>query len=556
MSALLDSDEETDISASVNGYEEIQPPKLPGNYSARTTKRWSINSKHSEISVDSQAPHVDGVHDQLQPNHVFPAQLYSTESGRMFHAGKILIVLVGLPARGKTHISVSLTRYLRWLGVKTHPFHVSDYRRTAYSDFKSDIPQDYFSAAPKTEEGIKLRKQVLNECLGDIQNFFEKEKGQIAIYDALNALKKDRAEIQEIFTKKNVKILFIESIIDDDELLRKNVNNAASSPDYIGWNPKAAKADYLKRIQFNAPIYEHVDQDDDEKNLSYLKFINFGERLITHNSRYGYLVNRIVFFLMNSRIKTGCVYFSRCGKSDLDKYIDDEELNEKGLEFSEILAETLLKRIGERKKQNAKEAKAISSTVPSNVASTVASSTNSTANSSTDTISNLKSAFRQPPTADGSDEDSFVVWTATRKRTSATANPFRNKGITVRERYQLNQLNPGAVADLTEAEIKEKFPEEYEQDQKDPYHHRYPRAESYHDLAVRMEPLLLEMERMSGDILIIAHESSLRVLYSYLMACSSHEIASLQFPRNEIVEISYTPYENKATRLFIDGVEP
>lgn len=30
-----------------------------------------------------------------------------------------MIVMVGLPARGKTYISTKLTRYLNWIGVKT-----------------------------------------------------------------------------------------------------------------------------------------------------------------------------------------------------------------------------------------------------------------------------------------------------------------------------------------------------------------------------------------------------------------------------------------------------
>lgn len=61
---------------------------------------------------------------------------------------------------------------------------------------------------------------------------------------------------------------------------------------------------------------------------------------------------------------------------------------------------------------------------------------------------------------------------------------------------------------------------------------------SYHDLAVRLEPVILELEREQNDLLIIAHESVLRVLYGYLMACNAADIPFLQFPRNEIIEVS------------------
>lgn len=47
------------------------------------------------------------------------------------------------------------------------------------------------------------------------------------------------------------------------------------------------------------------------------------------------------------------------------------------------------------------------------------------------------------------------------------------------------ELNPGVIDGLTPAEIAKRFPDEAARAQRDPYSHRYPRAESYHDLSVR-----------------------------------------------------------------------
>lgn len=58
-------------------------------------------------------------------------------------------------------------------------------------------------------------------------------------------------------------------------------------------------------------------------------------------------------------------------------------------------------------------------------------------------------------------------------------------GYKVIQRQQMHELNPGDIDGLTVAEIKDKFPEEFKRSETDPYAHRYPRAESYHDLSVR-----------------------------------------------------------------------
>lgn len=327
---------------------------------------------------------------------------------------------------------------------------------------------------------------------------------------------------------------------------------AAQSSDYKGLSKEKAKSAFMQRLLVNKPLYEEIVPEED---LSYVKYINFGERLIVNNNRYGYLINKIVFFLMNLRDKKGCVYFARCGTSDNDKYIDDEVLNEEGIRYSQVLADLVLDRINSRRlsrhgtpNSSAKGSTPIPDESQKKNDSSTLIPTVATLNR---TASRGNHKVRQVADWDGADEDSFVVWTAPRKRTYDTAKFFIKKGITVRQRFQLQQLHPGVVADLTEQEIKERFPNEYKESLMDKYHYRFPRAESYHDLAVRMEPLLLEMERMRGDVLIIGHESTLKVLYGYLMACTCEELPNLQFPRDELIEISFSPFQNKAERISI-----
>lgn len=461
-----------------------------GNHMARTVKRWNDVPVGSHPKSSGECK-LDAVHDRVD-EYVSPGQLYSTESGRMFHAGKILIALVGLPATSKTLLSVAMTRYTRWLGVKTKSFHISEYKKEKGNQ-KSDHPSTSFANI----DGYKFAEELIEAAINDMLTFFKESTGQIAIYDALNIRRKERQQLESTFSKIGVKILFIESIMTDLELIHRNIESAIQSVDYNGWDRQQAIKEYTESLSANQSLYEKISP---EENVSYLQYINFGKRLVVNNNTYGYLINKIVFFLMNLREKKGCVYFARCGTSNSDKYMDDEVLNEEGYKYSKALTDVVMNRIEEKNK--GKEG-----------------------------------------------HHSILVWTAPRKRTYDSGMYFLAEGIPVRQRSQLKQLNPGVVADLSKEELQKRFPVEYKESLKDPYHFRYPRAESYHDLAVRMEPLLLELERMSDDILIIAHESTLRVLFGYFMACTTVEVPELEFPRDYLVEITFNPFCNTVERI-------
>ena len=150
------------------------------------------------------------------------------------------------------------------------------------------------------------------------------------------------------------------------------------------------------------------------------------------------------------------------------------------------------------------------------------------------------------------------VWTSPRQRSTGTARYFgeiyRQGPALVSSKPSLVEMNPGAVDGLSDDEVKRLYPEEYEQHLKKPYIHRYPRAESYHDLAVRLEDVLLELEREKDDILIIAHPTVLRCIYAYLSDKPESEIPELAIPLHTVFELQPKAYGRANERRYaVDG---
>ena len=54
---------------------------------------------------------------------------------------KLIIALVGLPARGKSYTSNNLCRFLNWCGLKTKVFNSGEYRRILLGGFQDS---DFF----------------------------------------------------------------------------------------------------------------------------------------------------------------------------------------------------------------------------------------------------------------------------------------------------------------------------------------------------------------------------------------------------------------------------
>ncbi|CAM4683616.1 unnamed protein product [Leuciscus chuanchicus] len=223
-----------------------------------------------------------------------------------------MIVMVGLPARGKTYISKKLTRYLNWIGVPTKVFNVGQYRRDAVHTYKS-----YEFFLPDNEEAMKIRKACALAALKDVCCYFTQDHGQVAVFDATNTTR-ERREMILTFAKENgYKVFFIESLCDDPEIIAENIKQVKlSSPDYADCDKEEAVADFLKRIDCYKLAYVPLD-DDKDRSLSYIKIFNVGSRYLV-NQVQDHIQSRIVYYLMNIHVTPRTIYLCRHGESELN----------------------------------------------------------------------------------------------------------------------------------------------------------------------------------------------------------------------------------------------
>ena len=235
-----------------------------------------------------------------------------TSRSSMGTVGQV-IVMVGLPARGKTYIAQKLTRYLNWIGVNTRVFNAGDYRRNLSQDQAKKPKHNFFD--PNNACAKAIREQCMEDALQDAINWLKSGNGDVAIFDATNTTRERRHNVfTRIVVKNHFKCIFLESICTSDEIVESNVREVkVHSPDYKGVEAEEAITDFLERIRHYEQIYEPICEET-ESQLAYIKLYNAGEKYII-NKHEGYLQSKIVYWIMNVHITPRTIYLTRHGES-------------------------------------------------------------------------------------------------------------------------------------------------------------------------------------------------------------------------------------------------
>jgi 6-phosphofructo-2-kinase/fructose-2,6-biphosphatase 2 len=402
-----------------------------------------------------------------------------------YSESKIVLAMVGLPARGKSYLSNKLMIYLKWLEYDVKVFNVGQLRRTRakqkaqQSGIKEDHTASWFSHA--NTQANESRERLAHDSL-DMLIQWLKDGGNVGIHDATNSTRRRRASIEaRVAKEKGIHLIFLESLCDDPAIIAANVALKVSSgdPDYKDTSPEEAKRDFLRRITEYEKVYETIT----EPHLSYLQIVNVGTQ-VTVSRIHGYLQSRIAFYLMNLHLKPRSIYLSRHGESQFNvegKIGGDSLLSPRGMQYADALPALIKDNIGDAP---------------------------------------------------------LTVWTSTLQRTIQTGAQLQYPKLTWKS---LDELDAGVCDGMTYEEIEQAYPDDFANRDEDKFNYRYRGGESYRDVVVRLEPVIMELERQE-NILIIGHQAILRCLYAYFHHLPQEDLPYVKIPLHTVIKLTPKAY--------------
>ncbi|MDB9823345.1 6-phosphofructo-2-kinase/fructose-2,6-bisphosphatase [Deltaproteobacteria bacterium] len=242
---------------------------------------------------------------------------------------KLYIVMVGLPARGKSTIATKIKEDLKNDSIKTRIFNNGDLRRKLITN--NTFIAEFYN--PKNKEGVAAREKIALINMEKARKYLLKN-GNVAILDATNASLMRRKKIQDMLNDHL--ILFIECINNDEEILDASIQRKTETREFKHLTREESQRTFKKRISYYANIYIPL-----KKECNFIKLDSLNKKVIQEEIKDNIpYYDQIRDFLVTNTVKH--LYLIRHGETcfNLENRIGgDSDLTENGRSQAEALAE-------------------------------------------------------------------------------------------------------------------------------------------------------------------------------------------------------------------------
>lgn len=392
-------------------------------------------------------------------------------------SAKLILVMVGLPGRGKSFIAHKLSRFLNWTGYQTDIFNAGQNRRANHSPTNHSRagffdPSDAERKAKRESIAMSTFEELLEWLAGG---------GEIGIFDATNSNPQRRALLVSRAAewkgwrsgdaspaaggagagvaggggaRFGVSIVFIESICTDKSILEANMlSKVRASPDFAGLSEEEALSDLRQRVSHYEASYVPVADEEG----AYIKLFDLSSKVTAHQV-FGRMTQRVLPYMMSLHISLRPIFLAALPPGYGDLSCEEGGCSSPNQSFALQLASW----VGRH--------------APS-------------------------SPLRLLSSTQASAVDAARVVARDMRR--------RGVGCSVTNVSCLNPLDRGSEAGEDQWATQRLASMGFSQ--------RYPGGESFADLVRRLEACVLEVEASTEPVLIVAHATPCRALRAYFL---------------------------------------
>ncbi|EAN84594.1 6-phosphofructo-2-kinase/fructose-2,6-biphosphatase, putative [Trypanosoma cruzi] len=420
--------------------------------------------------------------------------------------GSLIVIMVGLPGRGKTYIARQIQRYFKWNGLQSRIFIRSTYKEKLE---EGGVVSTALSAA-------EVERRIAAAIAKDMTQFIDETDG-VAVLNGTNCSPLRRMALMSAIRETGLirpnRVIFVEVVNNNSEIVRLNVNRKKEI------NPGATQSfvdQYYARIERLNALYKSLSPTTD-RDLTYILIED--QTTFALNNISGWMPSRLSYMLHNLNHAPSNLYLTRAGE-----YVDliagriggNSRLTERGQAYSEALFEYF---------QGELQMKSF----------TVMSSC----------------ALRCIETVQYFEEQSVL------QRSSASAAQIKEPKLNCRVAYfpTLDSLNHGDCDGQLLSDVRRAMPSTLLHMQADPYHTAWPNGECVHQLYnARLEPHIHDIQASTEPVLVVSHLQLLQGLYSYFVSENDDFVApqdayKIDIPFESVIKIRLVGFNRVAETI-------